>query len=115
MLKDITLITQVLLEVENCGTRLLEKRILAKLPAEYLLGSQQVQQLQTNPLPNLGLFINSDNYSRIIESLTILDAWNQPLYYGWSQNLNNGIPYMRSAGPDMIWGSDDDIFSYEAD
>jgi prepilin-type N-terminal cleavage/methylation domain-containing protein len=47
------------------------------------------------------------------ETQAILDAWGRPLYYGQSNGVNNGEAYLQSAGPDGLFGTGDDVFSYK--
>lgn len=92
------------------------KKIISNIE-EYCVStiSDQFTKKQLNLLlPDSCSYVKGGAYPTL-ESQTILDVWNRPMAYGWSQNRNNGVPYLQSSGPDQIWGTDDDVFSYEAD
>lgn len=46
-------------------------------------------------------------------SMVIVDPWGTNMRYHRHDNINNGVPYFRSAGPDEGLGNDDDIYSYD--
>lgn len=46
-------------------------------------------------------------------SMVIVDPWGTHLRYHRHDNINNGVPYFRSAGPNEGFGNDDDIYSYD--
>jgi prepilin-type N-terminal cleavage/methylation domain-containing protein len=47
------------------------------------------------------------------ETQAILDAWGVPLHYGRETGVNNGEPYLQSAGPNGRFGDSDDVLSYK--
>jgi len=41
-----------------------------------------------------------------VEAFYINDVWGTPLYYGYSKYVNNGVPFLWSAGPDGLFQPD---------
>lgn len=50
---------------------------------------------------------------RVYEALILLDAWGRPMYYDKDNTANNHQPALQSAGPDGLFGTDDDIWSFK--
>lgn len=50
---------------------------------------------------------------RVYEALILLDAWGRPMYYDMDNTANNHQPALQSAGPDGLFGTDDDIWSFK--
>lgn len=94
------------------------RSIINRLPDELKTAVGGTGMAPTNfriePATHLGLADPQDtSKARKVEpAVWLLDAWKRPLYYGWNQNVNNGVPYLQSAGPDGIWGSADDLYSF---
>lgn len=85
-------------------------RILNNLPEStvFSTGSNYFNSrlratLKKNPTYMIAYNIDADLTKKLsaIEALTVIDAWGTPLCYAFDNNINNGIPFLWSAGPNM--------------
>lgn len=83
------------------------KKVLDKMsPTSFARGSQV--------WPNTSDFIVFRG-SPPKEVQAMVDGWGRGLYYGQDVNINNGQPYVQSAGRDGFFETDDDLYSYKGE
>lgn len=87
------------------------KAILSKLP-ESSFG--QASTFWTQTADNLSHVVDGGGTAaQVMSARVIVDAWGKAMYYGRDPRVNSGQFYVQSAGPDGLWGNDDDLYSFK--
>jgi|GEM_PF-2735285 len=93
------------------------KRVLGKVPPGNLVSPDKISAEMG--FQYAGTMMATDDPddpalpSRVSEVLVLLDAWGRPMYYDMDNTANNHQPALQSAGPDGLFGTDDDIWSFK--